>query len=67
LRLNECSFGPGEIIFKPGEKSDKMFIVLTGKIELSLIMASNKGNEEIEHSIALIQKGHIFGVEDFFG
>jgi len=66
LRLNEISFGPGEVIFKSGEKSDKMFIVLTGRIELSLMMAS-KGNEEIEHSIAFVEKGHIFGVEEFFG
>lgn len=40
--------------------------MLSGRIELSIMM-KNKDNEDIERSIAYVEKGHVFGVEDFFG
>lgn len=43
-----------------------MFIVISGRMELSVIM-KNKENEDVERSVAFVEKGQIFGVEDFFG
>lgn len=51
---------------KQGECSENLFILLSGRIELSIMM-KNKDNEDVERSVAYVEKGHVFGVEDFFG
>ena len=36
LVMQEHLFGPGEVIFKEGDISDKLFIVIKGTVEVSI-------------------------------
>ncbi|EAS00808.3 cyclic nucleotide-binding domain protein (macronuclear) [Tetrahymena thermophila SB210] len=66
LKVTESSFTAGEFLFRQGEQSEKMYILMQGKVELQIEMKS-KDKEDLQSTIYVLEKGQIFGVEEFFG
>ncbi|EAS00807.2 cyclic nucleotide-binding domain protein (macronuclear) [Tetrahymena thermophila SB210] len=65
LAVNEISAGPGEVIYKPNDSPDSLYIVLSGRIEI-YIQSQKINGVENETNIAYIEKGCVFGAEEFF-
>ncbi|KAL4447012.1 hypothetical protein ABPG74_014984 [Tetrahymena malaccensis] len=61
LRMQECYYGPGEIIYSQNNLDDRIFFVAKGRVEL-FIETSQK-----QYIYEIIQKGQAFGKDQFFG
>ncbi len=55
--MKDSSYEEGENIYKQGDTSQHLFIIMTGRIELS------RQNDDEEESWGLLQKGDVFGFE----
>ena len=51
----ETKLARGEVLFKEGDRGEKMYLIRSGKIKLS------KGSEEEEKVIAILKDGDFFG------
>ncbi|KAL4499106.1 hypothetical protein ABPG72_017008 [Tetrahymena utriculariae] len=65
LVVSEINAGPGEVIYKPNDSPDILYIVLSGQIEIYIPSQKINGAENETH-IAYIEKGCVFGAEEFF-
>ncbi|KAL4495579.1 hypothetical protein ABPG72_014048 [Tetrahymena utriculariae] len=61
LRMQECYYGPGEIIYSQNNLDDRIFFVAKGRVELFIETSQKQFIYEI------IQKGQAFGKDQFFG
>lgn len=47
---------PGAVIYKRGDPSDVLYVVISGRVKLSLPLANAE-----EHVLSLVERGHWFG------
>lgn len=59
LRVNELRFGPGELVFRPGDGADRLYLLLSGTIRLYKIYGESK-----EATTALLKDYGVFGELD---
>lgn len=52
----EMSFGPGEVIFKEGDPGDGLYVVRSGKVQISAVISSGE-----RHVFCTVLPGDIFG------
>lgn len=59
--MKELSIGPGEYLFKAGEFDDRLYILVSGQIDLHFERPSSQ-----EQSLYTVQKNNeIFGIQEF--